>query len=653
MSDEDNFTPRLGKIKDRGGKVGKSFLKTMAIAIARAGIRRVRNPFTGVRTGRGAGAGRVLSARETAYRSRRVMVKARFVKIKGRGVGAAQAHLRYIQRDGVTREGHPGDLYGAEVDRIDGKDFLKRCEEDRHQFRFIISAEDGDRYDDLKPFVRRVMQQMEQDLGTKLDWVAVDHHNTGHPHTHIVLRGRTDRNKDLVIARDYLSAGIRERAAEIVTFDLGLQTDLEMELRRTREVELERFTPLDHKLCAEQKQHGQVIGVTKSRNPQDDARRAARLQKLGRLGLANEVKPGLWKLDDNAEEKLRAIGMRGDIIKTLHQELKAKQVHRAPDECVIYDPTGPQARTVTGRVLSKGLSDEISDRQYIILDGTDGFSHYIDIGQPKADDPVTEGSIIAVSPKKKGARDVDNRIAEVAQANGGAYDEAAHRRIDPTITAEFAQSHVRRLEAIRKLTGNVDRDKDGRWTVGADYLDKAADFERWLARTSPVEIKTLSSVAIERQVYADGQTWLDQELTTAHPTPLRDAGFGRETREALVQRRKWLVEQNLARQEQGRVVYPKNLVKDLKARELTRIGAELAKEHGLTYAAHGREISGIYRKSVRLVSGRFAMIETSRSTFTLVPWRSVLEKNLGAHVAGILRGGNISWTIGRGKGLTR
>lgn len=653
MSDDDTFTPRLGKIKDRGGKIGKTFLRTMVIAVARAGVRRARSKFTGVRSGRGAGAGRVLSAREAAYRARRVMVKARFVKIKGRGLGAAQAHLRYIQRDGVTRDGQPGDLYGPEADRLDGAGFLKRCEDDRHQFRFIISAEDGDRYQDLKPFVRRVMSQMEQDLGTKLDWVAVDHHNTGHPHTHIVLRGRTDKNKDLVIARDYLSAGIRERAAEIATFDLGLQTDLEIEARRTREVDLERFTSLDAKLCAEQKQHGQVVGVTKSRNPQDDARRAARLQKLGRLGLATEIKPGLWRLADNAESQLRAIGMRGDIIKTLHQELKAKQVNRAPTECAVYNPADPNARTVTGRIIAKGLVDEISDRQYVILDGTDGFSHYIDIGRPKDAAPVTEGSIIAVSPKAQGARSVDHRIAEVARAHGGLYDEALHQGFDAKVTRAFAQTHVRRLEAIRKLTGGVGRDTNGRWSIGTDYLDQAAEYERRLARTSPVEVQELSPVAIERQARAEGQTWLDQELTAAQPTPLRDAGFGRETQEALAKRQTWLIENNLAHRDQGRVVYRKDLLQELKRRELTRAGLDIAKEHDMAYAAYGREIAGIYRKSVRLVSGRFAMIETSRATFTLVPWRAVLERNLGQHVAGIVRGGNISWTLGRAKGVSR
>jgi hypothetical protein len=82
-------------------------------------------------------------------------------------------------------------------------------------------AEDGVEYDDLKPVTRRLMQQMEEDLGTKLDWVAVDHYNTGHPHSHVILRGRTDRNTDLIIAREYITEGMRERAAEIVRLDLG------------------------------------------------------------------------------------------------------------------------------------------------------------------------------------------------------------------------------------------------------------------------------------------------------------------------------------------------------------------------------------------------------------------------------------------------
>src|SRR6202012_5270146 len=107
--------------------------------------------------------------------------------------------------------------YSAIENEADGRAFIERGREDRHQFRFIVAPEDSVEMSDLRGFTRDLMRQMENDLGTKLDWVAVDHHNTGHPHTHVVVRGRDDLGQDLVIARDYVAHGMRERAAEIVT----------------------------------------------------------------------------------------------------------------------------------------------------------------------------------------------------------------------------------------------------------------------------------------------------------------------------------------------------------------------------------------------------------------------------------------------------
>ena len=66
---------------------------------------------------------------------------------------------------------------------------------------------------DLKGFARELVGQMEKDLSTKLDWVAVDHWNTDNPHIHVLVRGRADDGKDLVISRDYISHGFRQRAA--------------------------------------------------------------------------------------------------------------------------------------------------------------------------------------------------------------------------------------------------------------------------------------------------------------------------------------------------------------------------------------------------------------------------------------------------------
>jgi hypothetical protein len=115
-------------------------------AVGREAARhRARSTFHGSQIGRGAGIGQLLSSRDrhAAFRSRRVVVKYRSVKLAGKGLKAARAHLRCVQRDGITREGLPGDLYCANQDRADGKAFIDHAAGDRHQFRFIVSAEDG------------------------------------------------------------------------------------------------------------------------------------------------------------------------------------------------------------------------------------------------------------------------------------------------------------------------------------------------------------------------------------------------------------------------------------------------------------------------------------------------------------------------------
>jgi hypothetical protein len=172
--------------------------------------------------------------------------------------------------------------------------------------------------------------------------------------------------------------------------------------------------------------------------------------------------------------------------------------------------------------------------------------------------------------------------------------------------------------------------------------------ERTMARDAPVVAQTLSALPIERQAGAEGATWLDHELTAETPVPLRDAGFGREARQALDRRRQWLIEQDLARDEQDRTIYRANMLGILRRRELNRVAGQLSKELGLEYneAQSGERVEGVYRRSIELASGRFAVIEKSRE-FTLVPWRPVLARNLDRIVSGLVRGDIISWTLGR------
>lgn len=133
----------------------------------------------------------------------------------------------------------------------------------------------------------------------------------------------------------------------------------------------------------------------------------------------------------------------------------------------------------------------------------------------------------------------------------------------------------------------------------------------------------------------------------AHPGA-DHAGFGRELRQALIWRQRWLIEQDLARQDADQIVYRANLLAVPRRRELNRVGATMAKELGLDYAEakSGEQIDGLYRRPIDLVSGRYALIEKSRE-FTLVPWQPALERGRGQEVSGLMRGEGISWFIGR------
>ena len=654
---DDDFEPKLGKIRSQGSRRARKYLHRVLQATMLAGghlwsgssARKAK--FHGSQIGRAAGIARMLATRDryAAFRSRRVVVKSRIVKLAGNGIKSARAHLRYIQRDGVTRDGHPGELYSAEQDRAGGKAFIDAAEGDRHQFRFIVAPEDGAKYDDLRPFVRRLMTQMEEDLGTKLEWVAVDHYNTGHPHSHIILRGKDDRGQDLVIAREYITKGLRERAAELVTLDLGPRSDLEIENRLRNEVEQERLTSIDRRLLRDRNGGGLVWSM--DRDAFQQTLRAGRLQKLKHLGLAEEVRPGEWRLAGDLEETLKRMGERGDIIRTMHREMISKGVVRAATDCVIFDPASKDCRPIIGRVAARGLSDEINDRHYVIIDALDGRTHYVDIGKGDGTEPTPEGAIVRIDPKHPEPRRVDRTVSEIAAANGGRYDVDIHLRHDPSASAGFAEAHVRRLEAIRRVTGGVQREPNGTWVIAPDHLERAAAFERRQAQASPVIVQKLSSLPLERQVGAEGATWLDRELVAETPEPIRDEGFGREVRAAQVRRLRWLIAQDLAREEQDRIVYRANLLGILRRRELARVAGQLSGDLALSYVEtkSGETVEGVYRRHVDLASGRFAVIEKARE-FALVPWRPVLERHLGKQVAGAVRGDSISWSIGRERG---
>ena len=433
--DDDDFRLRPGKIRDQSGERpgGRrvrgvrarptSFTGQIQQAIRRAGGDPSRLNGTGKGSGRFNARGRgtaVAAALKNRSpwsrdggirtRARRVAVKARVVKLnpqrgaaRGRAFVSAKAvdaHLRYLQRDGVTKDGEKGQVYSAERDVEDGRAFVVRGREDRHQFRFIVSAEDGVELADPRATTRDLMKQMEADLGTKLDWIAVDHHNTGHPHTHIIVRGVTDDGKTLNIAGDYIAHGIRERASEVVTRELGRQTEQEVARSLEREVDADRFTRLDRMLIAEQRSRNEFADLRPDRDMLDSLRQnrallIQRARKLERMGLATEVEVGRWSLSPRAETDLRELGERGDIIKAMHRALTREGLAEARPISAYVLHGEKTTEPIVGRVLDKGLGgDEMGERVRLVIDGVDGRVHHLEMDPARAEE-VQRGMIVA------------------------------------------------------------------------------------------------------------------------------------------------------------------------------------------------------------------------------------------------------------------
>ena len=639
--DDDRFRVRPGAPKHRSQR----FVSQVLREVNKAGGKSLRKTAArpGARLGRGHVAAR-FAGRTLPAHARRVTIKTRLVNLRQSGPRSAATHLRYIERDGVGREGEAGQAYGPATDQVDLGPFEARGRDDRHQFRFIVSPEDAEQLDDLRRYTRTLMQRMEADLGTRLDWMAVDHWNTDNPHTHIVLRGKDDTGKDLIISRDYVAHGMRERAAGLAIEWLGPRTEREIQQGLQHEVTQERWTNLDRTL------HREVQGGTiRLERLSRDSRRTlliGRLQQLQRMGLAHSQATGEWTLRSDFEPVLRALGERGDIVRTMQRAMRG-----VPRELAMSGP-GRDASPVIGRVASKGLVGEWHDRGYLVVDGIDGKAHYIalpakmGLAQYPLDCVVEAGD-------STGYRMADRNV--VALATDGIYRADHHLAIASAHAkpghepSRVVQAHVRRLEALRRA-GIVERIADGVWRVPPNLPDRGREYDT--RQQGGVSVTLHSHLSIARQARAVGATWLDQRLIGGNQG-ISELGFGSEVKDALRQRADFLVEHGLAERGRTHLILTRNLLTTLRDRELRSAAERLSIETGLTYrpTVSGDRVSGVYRRSVMLASGRFAMLDDGMG-FSLVPWRPVVESRLGQHVAVVVLGTRVSWDWGRQRGAS-
>jgi type IV secretory pathway VirD2 relaxase len=385
---EHEFRIRPGKPRSTRAPHTKSFVSQVLRAAQKAGhvppstksgrtsasqsIARGRSSF-----GRGQGK---FSRSRLFSPNRRVVVKARIARHKGKAFRAAPLakHLSYLKREGVSRDGEKGEMFDAGSARADDLGFASRCADDRHHFRFIISPEYAGEMEDLRAFTRDLVRQMEADLGTGLDWVAVDHWNTDNPHVHLLVRGVDQAGADLVISRDYIGSGLRSRADDLVSIELGPKQEHEIRSSLQREVTAERWTRLDREILYQADDLGMIDLRPQAKGLADPELRrlmVGRLQHLEKMGLAAEGGPGEWMVEPGAERTLRDLGMRGDIIKTMHRAFTERGQDRGFSDFVI--DAARDGPPLIGRLVDRGLHDELTGEAYAVIDGTDGRAHHV------------------------------------------------------------------------------------------------------------------------------------------------------------------------------------------------------------------------------------------------------------------------------------
>lgn len=404
----DEFEVDMGQLGDRSARYGRghrrrgeagSLVGQVLTVLRRTGA----TPLAPARRNGGKPVGTGPQARgrtarlhvNTAPLQRRVVIKARVIRHRGARFRSTPVagHVAYLERDGVTRDQQKGRLFGADGDEADGEAFASRCTDDRHHFRFIVSPEDATELTDLRTFTRELMQDMAHDLGTALDWVAVDHWNTDNPHVHVLVRGKAADGADLVIDREYISQTLRSRAEERVTVELGPRTEREIRSALVREISAERWTSLDRQLHELQDRQGTID----LRPSSDDDRRlhsclVGRANVLGRMGLADEIQPGQWRMHSDAQQVLRDMEERGDIIKSIHRAMSGRGWAAEPSRIAIHNapPDGP----VIGRLAARGFDDELSGSAYAVVDGVDGRTHRLRFSSVDATGDTPIGGIV-------------------------------------------------------------------------------------------------------------------------------------------------------------------------------------------------------------------------------------------------------------------
>ena len=612
--------------------------------------------------------------RVVAPTTRRVIVKSRIVPHGAGARSALRTHVSYLGREQggqaaspelgseLASESHEQGL-GREVDYlsrqeqtgralnafydacstdVDARALTKGWADDVRHFRLIISPEDGADLGDLRPFVREVMDELGRKLGTRLEWVGVDHWDTDNPHSHVLVRGRRADGAALIIPNRLLTQGIREHAQEVATRVLGPRQEVSPELarRRTLELDAQRLTPLDREIVARSRNN--VVALPE-RGRTD---LIARLNRLENWNLAQRRHDGDWDISPELRPTLEAMGER----QTVRRMLEHSRV-RDTDDFDLFAADGKEA--VLGRLVHVGLADEWDVHHTAVIEDEHGRLQYARFESPNDVALITTarpGAMVELAPRQVQHRPSDEAVARIAEHTGGYYSIARHAQVEPGSYARHAEANIRRLEAMRQR-GLVARHYTGDFLIAPNHRDIARAFEAERVVRTPVTARIVSYWSLEEQIQAFAPTQLDRVLGREENAPEGNGRVSRDFQAALQQRRLFLIEQGLMGA--GDQMLSRDTLYQLSQHERSQLINEMKGVYGVPVQTYvGSTVEGIYARRVDLAQGRVAILWRERS-LQIVPWQPALEQFGGKLVQGQVRnyGQTQGLALGQGLGL--
>ncbi len=295
----------------------------------------------------------------------RAVVKVHYFSHADGGAASLKAHAKYVARDAAARDdpsnmeqspdaaqletrreaerqskdhaaylarGKDGLFYDAIADGVDGAAKAEAwAKSDKRHFRVILSAENAGKLGDLPAYTREVMARAGAAIGTQLQWIAVDHHDTDNPHTHVTIRARRANGQDLVLPKDFVKHGFREIARDAATEWLGPRSRADERMALDREVIKHAPTRLDRMIAA-QIPENRTVRIARLEAPNGDPSTTlalkARARELQRMGLAKEVKRNVLAFEPDWRDRLQAMEMHLEIRKRLMRDRHVQRQER-------------------------------------------------------------------------------------------------------------------------------------------------------------------------------------------------------------------------------------------------------------------------------------------------------------------------------------